>query len=217
VWQQGLAGAAVQSLAIAASVVIGTLLVSSPAAFALSRLRTRWTILPAALLLAGLFQPTTAIIIPLFTLLRDLGLLGSTWGIILPEIGRTVPLAVLVLWGFLTHLPPDVLEAAEVDGAGTVRQMVSVALPLAAPALAAVGIWSFISSWNEYLLPLLVSGDGSVGTIPGLLATFIGRYDTEVGALAAGSLMSLAPSLLIYLLLRQRAAAGMAGAGRKAA
>jgi ABC-type glycerol-3-phosphate transport system permease component len=92
--------------------------------------------------------------------------------------------------------------------------MLSVSLPLTTPGFAAVGIWAFVSSWNEYLLPLLVAQDGAMETVPGLLATFIGRYDTEVGPLAAGSLMSIAPSLLIYLVLRHRAATGLAAAER---
>jgi ABC-type glycerol-3-phosphate transport system permease component len=110
-----------------------------------------------------------------------------------------------------------VFEAAEVDGAGPIRQLLSVAAPLIAPALAAVGIWSFVSSWNEYLLPLLVAQDGSIGTVPGLLATFVGRNDTEVGLLAAGTLLSMAPSLLIFLLLRQRAASGVTAAEQRLA
>lgn len=214
VWQQGLGGAMGESLAIAAMVVAATLVFSAPAAFALSRLPVRTALLPGVVLLIGLFQPTSALIIPLFSWLRDLGLLGTVWGVVLPEIGRTIPLAVLILWGFLAQLPRDVLEAAQVDGAGIVRQMVSVALPLTAPALAAVGIWSFVSSWNEYLLPLMVSQDGSLQTVPGLLATFIGRYDTEVSLLAAGTLMAMAPSLLIFLVLRHRAASGMVTAER---
>jgi raffinose/stachyose/melibiose transport system permease protein len=217
VWQQGMGGAMGESLTIAALVVSGTLLLSTPAAYALSRLSPRQAMLPAALLLTGLFQPTSALIIPLFSWLRDLGLLGSIWGIVLPEIGRTIPLAVLIVWGFLAQLPRDVFEAAEVDGAGPIRQLLSVAAPLIAPALAAVGIWSFVSSWNEYLLPLLVAQDGSIGTVPGLLATFVGRYDTEVGLLAAGTLLSMAPSLLIFLLLRQRAASGVTAAEQRLA
>jgi ABC-type glycerol-3-phosphate transport system permease component len=217
VWQQGFGGALGESLGIAALVVVGTLLGSAPAAFALSRLPARKALLPGVILLIGLFQPTIALIIPLFSWLRDLGLLGSVWGVVLPEIARTVPLAVLILWGFLSQLPRDVLEAAEVDGAGIIRQMISIAVPLTTPALAAVGIWSFVSSWNEYLLPLLVWQDGSNGTVPGLLATFIGRYDTEVGLLAAGTLMATAPSLLVFLLLRHRAASGIEAAERSVA
>lgn len=214
VWQQGFGGSLGESLGIAALVVAGTLLVSTPAAFALSRLPAKKALLPGVILLIGLFQPTSALIIPLFSWLRDLGLLGSLWGVVLPEIARTIPLAVLILWGFLSQLPKEVIEAAEVDGAGLLRQMISIALPLTAPALAAVSIWSFVSSWNEYLLPLLVWQDGSDGTIPGLLATFIGRYDTEVGPLAAGTLMAAVPSLLVFLLLRHRAASGIEAAER---
>jgi ABC-type glycerol-3-phosphate transport system permease component len=129
-----------------------------------------------------------------------------------------MPFAVLVLWAFLTQLPPGVLEAAEVDGATPLRQMLHVALPLARPALVVVGVWAFVTSWNEYLLPTLVSQDGSLQTVPTLLASFIGHYDTQYGPLAAGSLMAAFPALALYLVGRRPAGTGLARAvrGRKA-
>jgi ABC-type sugar transport system permease subunit len=215
VWDAGMGGATLTSLLLAAAVVAGTLILAVPAAFALSYRAPRpWQVAALALLLAGLFQPTLAILFPLFTLLNTAALLGSAWGIILPEIARALPFAVLALWGFLEQAPGEVLEAAEIDGASPWRQMRSIALPLVRPALIAVAIWSFITSWNEYLLPTVNSQDGSIQTVPMLLAGFIGKYDTQIGPLAAGALLALLPSLLIYLLLRRPAAAGLAEAER---
>jgi ABC-type sugar transport system permease subunit len=216
VWDTGMGSAMQTSLLIALVVVVASVSLALPAAFALAHLvRARlWKYGALALLLVGLLQPTPVLSIPLFSLLKDLGLLNTVWGILLPEVARTLPFAVLVLWGFLAQSPREIMDAAAVDGAQPFQQLVRIALPLVRPAIFAVGIWSFITSWNEYLLPTLVSQDGSLQTVPTLLASFVGSYDTQFGLLAAGSLMAIAPSLLIYLSLRRPAASGLARAER---
>ena len=210
-WDAGLSGAVATSLLLAVGVVAVTVLAAFPAAFALTHLvkGRAWRIGALALLFAGLLVPAAVLLVPLFSLLKELRLLDTPWGILLPEAARALPFAVLVLWGFLAALPREVLEAARVDGATAWQQMIRVAAPLTRPALYAVTIWAFISSWNEYLLPTLVSQDGSLQTVPTLLAGFIGKYDTQFGLLAAGSLTAMAPALLIYLALRRPAAAGL--------
>lgn len=214
VWQAGLPGAAARSLFLALGAVLVTLLLAAPAAFALTRpLPATIRTVSLVLLALGLFLPVTASIIPLFSLLITLHLLGSLWGILLPEVARSLPFAVLLLWGFLSQASPEPLEAAALDGAGFGRQLVAIALPLAAPALATVAAWTFVSSWNEYLLPTVVSSNGSLQTIPTLLAGFVGSYDTAFGALAAGSLLAVLPSLLLYLLVRGPAARALPRVG----
>lgn len=213
VWDTGMSGAIATSALLALAVVAGTIIVATPAAFALARrMRGLWVYALLALLLLGLLQPTPVLIIPLFSWLKDLGLLDSVWGVLLPETARNLSFAVLVLWGFISQTPREVFDAAEVDGAAPWQQMLRIALPLARPALYAVGIWSFVSSWNEYLLPTLVSQDGALGTVPTLLGSMIGKYDTQYGLLAAGSLLAALPSLLIYVALRRSAAAGLTSA-----
>lgn len=217
VWNTGMSEAIATSLLLALGVVLATMLLATPCAFALAHLMRarRWTCGALVLFLVGLLQPTLVIIIPLFTLLKDLGLLDSVWGILLPETARNLPFAVLVLWGFMAQSPGDVVEAAKVEGASSWQQMTRIAVPLSKSALYAVAVWSFVTSWNEYLLPTLVSQDGSLQTVPTLLATFIGKYDTQFGLLAAGSLMAALPMVAIYLVLRAPAAAGLAGAERR--
>jgi ABC-type sugar transport system permease subunit len=217
VWSNGMAGAIGTSLLLGIAVVIITLLVAPPAGIALNSIRSRRLQAIAALLLVtGLLQPTPVLIIPLFSLLHQLNLLNSVWGIILPEVARALPFAVLVLWGFLAALPREVLDASETDGASLWQRTRHISLPLALPALAAAGIWSFVLSWNEYLVPTLVSQDGSIQTVPTLLATYIGTYDTQLGLLASGSLLALLPGLIIYVVLRRPAAAGLGRIVRRA-
>ncbi|HEX6510279.1 MAG TPA: ABC transporter permease subunit [Chloroflexota bacterium] len=215
-WNAGFGTAMGTSLALALAVTAGTLVLSAPAAFALAHLirRRLWRRLVIGVLLLGLLQPTPVLIVPLFTLLRNLDLLDTAWGVLLPEIARALPFAVLLIWAALNGGPEDVLQAAEVDGASAFQRMLHVALPLARPAMYAAAIWSFVSSWNEYLLPTVVSQDGSLQTVPTLLASFLGRYNTEYGPLAAASALALIPSVVLVLTLRLPASRGMQRAAR---
>ncbi|MCA1598987.1 MAG: ABC transporter permease subunit [Chloroflexi bacterium] len=212
VWSGGFGAAFATSAIIAVAVTAATVALAVPAAFALSQARSRAGRIARAvavvLLAVGLFQPTEVVIIPLFTLLRDLGLLNSAAGVILPEIGRAVPLAVLLLWGALRGLPAGVLEAATVDGAAPRQVLWRVALPLARPMVAVVALWAFLSSWNEYLLPTLAVQDDSLQTVPVALGHFIGRIDTQYALIATGALLAAAPLLIVYA-----AGYGMLGAG----
>jgi len=212
VWSGGFGAAFATSVIIAVVVTAATVALAVPAAFALSQARSRVGRVARAvavvLLAVGLFQPTEVVIIPLFTLLRDLGLLNSAAGVILPEIGRDVPLAVLLLWGALRGLPAGVLEAATVDGAAPRQVLWRVALPLARPMVAVVALWASLSSWNEYLLPTLAVQDDSLQTVPVALGHFIGRIDTQYALIATGALLAAAPLLIVYA-----AGYGVLGAG----
>lgn len=216
VWNQGMGDAVGTSLLLAAGVAAGVIVLAAPAAYALTYLIPTGILSRALLLLwlIGLLQPTPVLIIPLFHLLYGFGLLNTPWGIVFPEIARSLPFAVLVLWGFMGQIPREILQAGAVDGASPLQRMLRLVLPLTRPALAIAAIWSFASSWNEYLLPTLVSQDGSLQTVPTLLASFIGKYNTQFGLLAAGSLMAMAPSLILYLLLRRPSATGLAAVER---
>ncbi len=212
VWSDGFGAAFATSAIIAIAVTVATVALAVPAAFALSQARGRAGRIARAvvvvLLAVGLFEPTEVVIIPLFTLLRDLGLLNSAAGVILPEIGRAVPLAILLLWGALRGLPAGVLEAATVDGAAPRQVLRRVALPLARPMVAVVALWAFLSSWNEYLLPTLAVQDDSLQTVPVALGHFIGRIDTQYALIATGALLAAAPLLIVYA-----AGYGVLGAG----
>lgn len=214
-WEAGVPAALLTSAGLAIAATSLTIVLIAPAAFAMARPFRRRTLVLGALLF-GLLQPATVVLIPLFSLLKDLTLLNTMWGILLPEIARAIPFGVLVVWGYLAGLPEEILEAAAVDGASPLRQLLSIAVPLARPAFIAVAIWTFVSSWNEYLLPTVVSQDGSITTVPTVLASFVGTLDTRFGVLAAGSIIAMLPSILIYLTLRRSAATGLDGAGRHA-
>lgn len=214
-WNLGLPSALATSTEIAAAATFLTLLLICPAAFALSR-PSRWRVPVLAVMVFGLLQPPVLTLIPLFSLLKSLDLLNTMWGVLLPEVAQAIPFAVLAVWSYMAGSPRDVLEAAAVDGASPLRQLLAVALPLARPALIVAAIWTFVSSWNNYLLPTIVSQDGSITTVPTVLASFAGTLDTRFGTLAAGAILGLAPSLLIYLTLRRVAVTGLESVRRTA-
>jgi raffinose/stachyose/melibiose transport system permease protein len=199
VWSAGFGRAFVTSALIGITAALGTLLLAFPAAFALHRSRSAvLRMVGVVMLTIGLFQPIEVLIIPLFTLLRDLGLLNSVAGVILPEISRGIPLAVLLLWGALRGVPSAVLHASEVDGAAPRQTLWFVALPLVMPMLLIVALWSFLWSWEEYLLPTIVMQDDSLQTVPVELGYFMGRMDTQYALIATGALLTAGPLLLAY-------------------
>jgi raffinose/stachyose/melibiose transport system permease protein len=208
---QGLGGALLTSLGLAGAVTAGTLLLAAPAAYGLAdgvRSRTVRAGTVATLALAAL-SPAPVVIIPLFTLLHRLGGLNTAWGIALPEIAQALPLAVLAIWLSLRGTGREPIEAARVDGASPLQCMVYIALPLARPGLAVAALWAFVTSWNQYLLPTVVSQDGSLATVPTVLAGFAGAYDTQLGALAASTTIGVLPTLLLYLALARLSGAGV--------
>jgi ABC-type glycerol-3-phosphate transport system permease component len=199
VWSSGFGAAFLFSLGIAVPVACAVVVLALLAAFALfSRRRRAVRVLGAVLLAIGLFQPESVLVIPLFSTLKWIGLLNTPLGLVLPQIARTLPIAVLLLWGALRSVPPDVLAAAEVDTAAPRQVLHHVALPLVLPMVVVVGLWAFLSSWNDYLLPLVVLQDEGLQTVPLALAHFIGSVDTQYGLLATGALLAIAPILSLY-------------------
>jgi ABC-type glycerol-3-phosphate transport system permease component len=202
-WDLGMSSALPRSLALAAGVVAGTLALSVPAGYSLAFLIRKSFVRAAllALLTLCLIQPAPLLIVPLFSLLRAFHLLDNPLGIMLPEIALAVPLATLAMWAGVSGLAREPLLAARADGAGPWQNLWLVALPLAAPAVAVAAAWAFLTSWNQYLLPTVVSQDGSLSTVPTLLGSFSGAYDTQFGLLAAGAILGLVPIFLLYLAL----------------
>ncbi len=196
---QGFGDAFAASFAIGAIVAAGTLLVSLPAAYALATTRRRWVQGVAAVALAlGLFQPMAVLIVPLYGVLNTFDLLDTAGGVILPQIARVAPLAVLILWAGVSALPPGVIEAARIDGAAPRQVLTRIALPLVVPLVAAASVWAFLTSWNDYLLPLAVVLQNGPGTVPLVLAKFVGSSDTLYGQVATGALCATLPVLLLY-------------------
>lgn len=153
--------------------------------------------------------PVVVLIIPLFVVMRRLGLLDSQLGLVLAYLSFTAPLAIWILKSFLQSIPPDLEDAAMIDGATRVGSMVRVVLPLAGPGLAATAIFSFIAAWNELLFALTFLSDDRMRTLPVALQSFVGRSQADWGLIMAASVLYTIPVVVFFLAVHRRLVDGM--------
>ena len=202
------------SLIVALGAVSLGLLLSLPAAYAFARLRFRGHgALKTGFLMVNMF-PVVLLILPLFVLMKSLGLLDTYFALIMGHATFTLPFAIWLMSGYVAAIPPELDEAAMIDGATRLQLFVRVLLPLATPGMVAVGIYLFIASWNEYLFALMLAGR-NVRTVTVALQMFIGENEIHWGLLtAAGTLVAL-PATALFLIAQKHLAAGLTGGAVK--
>lgn len=189
--------------------------VSSLLAYGLSRLRFRGRALVTAYIVAGLMVPAKLGLLPVFYMFQDAGLIDSRLGLILLYAAGGIPFSVFVLMGFLRSVPPEIEEAAQLDGANEGRIFWSVIAPQLRPAIAAVTVFQFAPTWNDFFYPLVLIRSDSNYTIPVGLTRFFGEYASDRGALYAGLVVALAPLVLVFVLATKHIIAGLtAGVGK---
>jgi multiple sugar transport system permease protein len=203
----------VNSFIISTLAVIFTVVVCSMVAFALVNLSFRGKVAIYAVILAGLMLPTEALVLPQFMEFRALRLLGTYWAIILP--GVALPVAVFVFHSFIKAIPESLIEAARVDGASWWRIYRQIVLPLSRPAISAVAILTFITSWNAFLWPLLVLTQTKSQTIPVGLSGLIGGAAIQYAETMASSVLGILPLLAVFLLLQRQIVQGVSNTGIK--
>lgn len=201
------------SLFISVSYTAITLLSSAMAAFAFAKLRFTGSRVIFGGYLATMMIPTQVTMIPLFVIMTKLGLKDSYASVIMPSIFR--PFAIFLLVQQMRTIPEDLLAAARIDGAGVFQVFRKIALPLCIPSLATLSITTFMESWNDYLWPLLMLGDKDKMTLPIALSTLNGQYATEYNVLMAGSLISMVPIIVIYMIAQKQFKSGMMAGGIK--
>ncbi|HEX8344163.1 MAG TPA: carbohydrate ABC transporter permease [Actinoplanes sp.] len=179
------------------------LLLSAAAAFAIARLRFRWHRGLLIVLTMGAMVPVQVALAPIFTTLSSLDLLNSNNGIILPYLAFGIPYQVFFLYGFFRSIPTDLDEAARIDGAGNLRLFVTVILPLAKPALAALFILDFVATWNEFGMALVLLQDQTTATVPLALQAFQSQFSSNYAQLNAFIVMAILPVLIVYLMFQR--------------
>jgi multiple sugar transport system permease protein len=212
--EQDLVGAGLRSLVVALSSSVLTVAVSLPASYALARYKGALKQVALGWVLVSQVFPFILIIIPLFMVLKQLDLVNTLFGLIVVHVTFTLPFALWMLQGYVRSVPRELEEAAAMDGATRLRAIVSVVAPLLAPGVVATLLFSFISSWNEFLFALVVLKDPDVMTLPLTLVRFTGPEGvSRLGPLAAASLMATIPSLIFFAIIQRRLRSGlMAGA-----
>lgn len=190
-----------------------TLLINSMAAFALSKYRFTGQKTVFVLIIATLMIPPTIILVPAFLVVSGLGLLNNLWGVILPAVAT--PTGVFLLRQYMLTIPDELLEAARMDNASEWRIYWKIVLPLAAPAMAVLAIFSCMWRWNDFLWPLIVLSKSEHFTLQLALNSFQGELNTQWNYLLAMTVITLVPITLVFAFLQKYIATGIASAGVK--
>ncbi|MBR7741701.1 carbohydrate ABC transporter permease [Phycicoccus sp. BSK3Z-2] len=202
------------SVVVSTSIVVANLLLASAVGYALAKLRFpgRRAVFVAVLL--TFMIPAMVLFVPRFVTIAQLGLANTYAGMILPFV--VTPISVFIMRQFISQLPDELLEAARIDGAGEIRIFARVFLPLCGPALATVGILTFVTSWNALLWNLVVAQRTDMYTLPVALTVMSQNEGmTNYGALLAGSLVTFAPIVVLFLFFQRYFVSGIATTGIK--
>ncbi len=203
------------SLIVAIGTMAVGLSVSVTAAYAFSRFRFKGRrFLMMQFLLVNMF-PIVLLIIPLFIIMKNLGLLDTHLGLVLAHSTFSIPFATWMMISYFDAIPRSLDEAAMVDGCTPVGAMVRVVLPLSVPGIIATGIYIFITSWNEYLYASILAGQ-KVRTLTVAIQTLIGEYEIAWGLLTAGGVVGALPVTILFMLIQKRLVAGMTSGSVKA-
>ena len=189
--------------------VFCTLLVSSMAAFTLAHVRfagKRWI---ANYLALGLTFPFPTAVLPVFIRVRDLGLLDTYWGVILPQVAFNLGFSIVLLRGFFSEIPKELFEAAFMDGCSYTKMFWKITLPLSRPILATVGVLSLVGSWNSFLLPLVMINSDAIYPWPLGIMQYQGQYSTDWGRVLAFVTLTMTPAIFFYLLAQKHVIAGL--------
>jgi len=197
------------SLVIAALAVIVTVMVSSMAAFAFAHLRFVGSRFLVAYFLLGLMFPMATAAVPLFVLIRDLGLLDTYMAIVLPKVAGGVSVAIVLFSNYFKQLPAELFDAAAVDGCGYWRYYLYIVMPLAGPIVATVAIVNFVACWNMYFLPLVLLSSPNMMTWPVRLMDYTGERGSDWGMICAYLTLTMLPIIAVFLLAQRHILSGL--------
>ena len=206
-WRQ-VANSAVAGILTTVGVVALGLMVS----FVLARYDFKLNGAMYSLFAAGLMFPMTVAITPLYILIRDLGLMNTIGGIVLPQIAFALPTTIIILVPFLRAIPKEIEEAASIDGASRIGFFFRMVVPLSLPGVVTVGILAFVASWNSYMLPLFILNDELSYTLPLGVQAFASQYSVDTARVLAFTSLSMIPALIFFSLFERRIVGGLTGA-----
>lgn len=165
-----------------------------------------------SLFAAGLMFPLVIAITPLYIVVKDLGLIDSLGGVIIPQIAFGLPTTVIILVPFLRAIPKEIEEAAALDGASRLGFFFRMVIPLSLPGVATVGILAFIGSWNNYVLPLYILNTQANYTLPLGVQQFSSQYSTDTAKVLAFTSLAMLPALVFFTIFQKRIVGGLTGA-----
>ncbi|MEU1392228.1 MULTISPECIES: carbohydrate ABC transporter permease [unclassified Nonomuraea] len=202
------------SLVVAVLTVLGNLLFCSMVGYALAKMDFAGKRVLLGVVLVTIMVPGVVTFVPLFVIVAKMGILDTYGALVLPFL--TQPVGVFLMRQFMLDIPDSLLEAARIDGASETRIFTRVVLPLCGPALATLGILTFLGSWNNFLWPLVASQTESMYTLPVALSLYsTGQYATDYGTLLAGAVLIITPILALFVSLQRHFVQGIATMGLK--
>jgi len=178
-----------------------SLAINSMAGYAFAKLRFGGRERVWRLLMMGLVIPVQVSMLPLFLLMKQLGLVNSYWGVIIPSLASIF--GIFLIRQYALSVPDELLDAARIDGAGEGRIYLSIVLPVIRPILATLAIWTFLTTWNDFMWPLVVLSDQRKYTLPVALASLVGEHVQNTELMMAGSVLTVFPVLIVFLLLQR--------------
>jgi raffinose/stachyose/melibiose transport system permease protein len=188
---------------------------ASMAAFVLARFSFRGREAFFALFTLGLLFPVTVAVLPLFITVRSLDLLNNPFGVALPQAAFLLPTSVIVLRPFFRAIPPELEEAAAIDGCGSFRFFLMIALPMSRPVLATISVLAIVHSWNAFLLPLVMLSDPEMWTLPLGVTNFSTQYSSDTARVLAFTSLSMIPALVFYVIAERQIVGGLASGALK--
>jgi multiple sugar transport system permease protein len=205
----------VTSMIIALGTVVLSLLVATPCAYALAQFRYRWVGLGLLAILISQMIPGIVIANALYTAYENLGLLNSLPGLIIANSSSGIPFAVLILRSFMLSVPPALVEAARVDGAGQVRAFVAIVLPISKNSLITAGLFTFLFSWSDFLFALTLTTKGGVRPVTLGIYQYLGTQVQNWNAVMATAVLSAIPAIVLLVIAQKYIAAGALGGAVK--
>jgi multiple sugar transport system permease protein len=205
----------VTSLIISLGTVVLSLAVAAPAAYALAQFRFRWINVALLAIIISQMIPGIVIANALYAAYNDLGLLNSIPGLILADASHAIPFAILILRAFMIGIPPSIVEAARVDGAGLVRAFVSIVVPISRNSLITAGLFAFLFSWSDFLFALTLTTTEEVRPVTLGIYQYLGTQVANWSAVMATAVLSSIPAIVLLILAQKYIAAGATGGAVK--
>jgi multiple sugar transport system permease protein len=200
------------SLIVGVSTVLVVLVCSTLSGYALSRYQFKGKRSFMIMLLCTQFIPRAMMIIPLFVIFKNLGLISNPLSLIITYTAIEIPFTTILMSGFISNVPKELEEAAMIDGCSKLQSLRHVVFPLLLPGIVATGVFTFIYTWNEFLIALMLTNQQSKFTLPVGLSTMMGEFSINYGALAAGSVIALIPAVILFAYAQKHLVNGMGGA-----
>lgn len=205
----------ITSIIISLGTVVVTLAIAAPAAYALAQFHFRWISWALLAILIAQMIPGIVIANALYAAYNDLGLLNTYIGLILADSTSAIPFAILIMRAFMMSIPPAVIEAARVDGAGHVRAFVSIALPIAKNALITAALFAFLFSWSDFLFALTLTTTDEIRPVTLGIYQYLGTQVSNWSAVMATAVLSSLPAIVLLVIAQKYIAAGASGGAVK--